>query len=456
MTTKNTGFYGGNGGTEFTDTHDVDSWGRITQIFVRHGSEVDSIATTFANGQYLVHGGTGGDLSVINLDDDEFITKVDMRSAARLDQITFYSSFGKKYGPYGGNGGSPSSVDFQGDVLQYFFGRSGSRMDAIGFAYGTKPPVTPASITRTKPVGGDGGSPFDDLASSGYLLGKIKQIKIRSADRIDNIQTTYDGIQGGPITLTHGGDGGDDHPPFILNDNEFITQISGRSGSRLDQIKFTLNTGRESMAYGGGGGSPFTINVAGSVLKAFYGKSGSEIDQLGCYFAEAIPQKIEIQSLTFDVPNFIISESTPTSIMTVKLSTTQSQPQTISQTRTISYTNTDTTTIGITNEASVSFKAETNFFVTKDELTVGYKLGVNYTTQSTESTTTQTSFTFAATVPGNSTITASCIATQDKFNVPWTATALVYYQNQSKPEKITNLKGVLNGVQVTSLTAVYN
>ena len=61
-----------------------------------------------------------------------------------------------------------------------------------------------------------------------------------------------------------------------------------------------------------------------------------EIDQLGCYFAEAIPQKIEIQSLTFDVPNFIISESTPTSIMTVKLSNTQSQPQTISQTRTIS------------------------------------------------------------------------------------------------------------------------
>ena len=125
-------------------------------------------------------------------------------------------------------------------------------------------------------------------------------------------------------------------------------------------------------------------------------------------------------------------------------------------TQTITYTDTDTTTISVTNEASVSFKAETNFFVTKDELTVGYKLGVNYTTQSTETKQTSTAFTFSASVPGNSTIVASCVASQDKFSVPWTATALVYYQNQSQPERITNLKGILNGVQVTNLTAVYN
>lgn len=456
MTTTNTGFFGGDGGSEFTDTHDVNSWGRITQIAVRHGSEVDALATTYANGQYLSHGGTGGDLTTITLGDDEFITKIDLRTGARVDQITFHTSKGVTYGPYGGSGGSPNTVDFNGGVLQYLFGRSGSRMDAIGFAYGSKPPVLPASVTRSNPVGGDGGSAFDDLASSGYLLGKIKQIKVRAGSRIDRIETTYAGIQGAPVTYAHGGDGGSEYQPFVLNDDEYITKISGRSGSRLDQIKFTLNSGRESISYGGGGGSPFSLKVDGSVLKAFYGRSGSELDALGCYFAEAIPERIEIQSLEFDVPNFIISESVPISLTTVKLTNNQSQPQTISTTQTVTYVNTDTTTISVTNEASVAFKTETNFLVSKNDLTVGYKLGVTYATQSTETKQTATAFTFSATVPGHSTIVASCVASQDTFDVPWTATALVYYQNQSQPEKITNLKGTLSGVQVTDLVAVYN
>ena len=128
MTTKNTDVFGGHGGSEFTDTHDVASWGRITQIHIRHGAEVDAIATTYANGQYLSHGGTGGTLTTISLRDDEFITSVDLRSGARLDQITLHSSKGVTYGPYGGNGGSPHSVNFGDDVLQYFFGRSGARI----------------------------------------------------------------------------------------------------------------------------------------------------------------------------------------------------------------------------------------------------------------------------------------------------------------------------------------
>lgn len=456
MSTKNTGFFGGDGGSEFTDTHDVNSWGRITQIAVGHGSEVDALSTTYANGQYLTHGGTGGSRSLITLGDDEFITRIDLRSGARLNQITFHSNTGVTYGPYGGGGGEPNSVDFGDDVLQYLFGRSGARIDAIGFAYGTKPPKTPASVTRSAQVGGDGGSVFDDLASSAYLIGKIKQIKVRSGSRVDRIETTYDGIQGAPVTYAHGGDGGDDNPPFVLNADEYITKVSGRSGGRIDQIKFTLNSGRESISYGGGGGSPFSLNLSGSVVKAFFGRSGSGLDALGCSFAEAIPERIEILSMVFDTPNFIISNSAPLSLTTVKLTNNQPQPQTISTTQTVTYANTDTTTISITNEASVAFKASTDFLVTKSELTVGYKLGITYATQSSQTKQTSTGFTFSATVPGNSTITASCVASQDTFNVPWTATALVYYQNQSQPERVSDLKGTLSGVQVTDLTAVYN
>jgi len=456
MTTFNTPSYGGNGGTAFSDTHDLDGWGRITQISVRHGSGVDAIATTYANGQFLSHGGTGGVLSLITLKDDEFIIRVGLRSGTNLDSITFYTSKGGTYGPYGGSGGTPHNIDVGSNVLHCFFGRTGSRVDAIGFAYGTKPPVAPASVTRLSPVGGSGGSPFDDLAISGYLLGKITQIKVRSGSRVDRIETTYDRTNGGPITYTHGGNGGSDNPPFILNSDEYVTQISGRAGSRLDQIKFILNSGRESISYGGSGGSPFNLKADGSVLKAFIGRSGSAIDALGANFATAIPERIEIQSMVFEMPEFLISESGRTSLTKIELVNNQSQPQTVSSTQTVTYSNTDSTTISITNQASVQFKAVTNFIVEKGELTVGYMFGHTYATQSTTTTQFSTAFTFSATVPGHSTIVASCIASQDKFDVPWTATALVYYQNQSQPTKISDLKGKLSGVQVTKLSAIYS
>jgi hypothetical protein len=129
---------GGNGGVPFDDYHDIRAWGRIRQIVVRHGREVDSIGIAYANGCYANHGGRGGVEDKIDLEPDEFILKVEGRSGARLDQITFHSNK-RVYGPYGGGGGSPFTVDFGGQALQYLFGRSGSRIDQIGFGYGDPP-----------------------------------------------------------------------------------------------------------------------------------------------------------------------------------------------------------------------------------------------------------------------------------------------------------------------------
>jgi len=78
--------FGGNGGSSFDDTHDIDAWGRVTQIIVRHGSEVDSLGIFWANGNFSIRGGTGGTQTVIILDPDEFISRVDGRSGDRLDQ----------------------------------------------------------------------------------------------------------------------------------------------------------------------------------------------------------------------------------------------------------------------------------------------------------------------------------------------------------------------------------
>jgi len=99
--------FGGNDGGSFDDSHNIDVWGRITQIFVRSGKYVDSIGVGYANGKFINHGGTGGGESVINLGPDEIISKVLGRSGKYVDQIMFLSSKGAVYGPFGGRGRRP-------------------------------------------------------------------------------------------------------------------------------------------------------------------------------------------------------------------------------------------------------------------------------------------------------------------------------------------------------------
>jgi hypothetical protein len=130
--------FGGNGGDAFDDSHDLAAWGPIRHIAVRSGSEVDSIGVSWANGNFSDHGGTGGNVSFIDLETDESILRVDGRSGDRLDQITFHSNK-RTYGPFGGGGGNPFSVDFRGMSLVYLFGRSGAGMDQVGFGFANQP-----------------------------------------------------------------------------------------------------------------------------------------------------------------------------------------------------------------------------------------------------------------------------------------------------------------------------
>ncbi len=61
----------------------------------------------------------------------EYFVRVDGRSGDRINQLKFTTNLGNTFGPYGGNGGTPFSIS--GLRIEGFFGRSGSRLDAIGF-----------------------------------------------------------------------------------------------------------------------------------------------------------------------------------------------------------------------------------------------------------------------------------------------------------------------------------
>jgi hypothetical protein len=135
--------HGGNGGNAFSD--DLTQTCQLVKVLIRHGSGVDGIQGTYllpsgaeASGAY--HGGDGGSPTEFQLEAGEYIVRVAGRSGGRVDQLTFITNTGRSYGPYGGNGGNAFSID--GIKVGGFFGRSGSRLDAIGFYTPGKCPNT--------------------------------------------------------------------------------------------------------------------------------------------------------------------------------------------------------------------------------------------------------------------------------------------------------------------------
>jgi len=97
-----------------------------------------------------------------------------------------------------------------------------------------------------------------------------------------------------------GGNGGSQYS-FKLEDDEYVTEIRGRSGSMVDQIYFFLNTGRVSPQYGGRGGSPFEIKKDDHVGSHYFGRSGSALDQIGAFFSETLSTPMIITDIDYDM-----------------------------------------------------------------------------------------------------------------------------------------------------------
>lgn len=443
--------FGGYGGRGFDIQSDVLEWGRIRQINITHGNLVDSITMVYANGKSIACGtDNGARNALITLEPDEFITKISGRSGQVVDQIKFTTSKNKEYGPYGGGGGKTFECNFSGKALLFIFGRAGVNIDQIGFGYGELPAMVPSSILRSTGYGGNGGAAFDDLVVQS-LLGKIKSIKVRSGSAVDNIEITYDG----GVKSAHGGGGGIEQT-FNLGEDEWVTEIKGRSGSVLDQIQFVTNK-RSSPTYGGGGGVPFSLKMDKRIVKGFFGRAGSTIDQIGVYFEEGKPLKVTILDIEYGDNQLAMMDKPPEAVQSVFLSNDTSTEQEVEQSLEISVTDTETVSISETYGTSVSVEVgvESDFVVAKAtaKVTTGFTFQHQFTTETAKSNTRTETFTFRAKVPANSKIKATCVAKMAKFDIPWTATARVDYQG--RPSETKKLHGTLKGVKNTSLEAMY-
>lgn len=130
-----TAAHGGSGGSAFTDAPPHGA--RLSRIIVRSGGAVDAIQLEWTRPDGTVvlgekHGGNGGTEHVIALGAKESIIRVEGRSGAMVDSLSFYSSTGGVYGPFGGNGGASFSEAVP-NGLRCCFGRSGGRIDQLGF-----------------------------------------------------------------------------------------------------------------------------------------------------------------------------------------------------------------------------------------------------------------------------------------------------------------------------------
>ena len=126
--------FGGTGGSKFDD-----KVVGIAGMKIRSGNQVDSIQVTYryADGSTFEgprHGGSGGSESQFKLAKGEYLVKMEGKTNGVLvDQVTFYSNRGTKYGPYGKTGAQSFSVE--GTEIVSVFGRAGNLLDNLGVNY---------------------------------------------------------------------------------------------------------------------------------------------------------------------------------------------------------------------------------------------------------------------------------------------------------------------------------
>lgn len=142
------------------------------------------------------------------------------------------------------------------------------------------------SYQASDEFGGTGGTEFNDITSIPGSA-SVSSLSLSTGNRVDNIGLTlsngttfaHGGTGGMPATLTMGSG----EYPVSLN----ICQASYNSDNRLFYAQWTTNLGRTLS--GGTTTSDCTTFTApsGYEISGFYGRSGSEVDQLGVFYTKA-------------------------------------------------------------------------------------------------------------------------------------------------------------------------
>lgn len=143
-----------------------------------------------------------------------------------------------------------------------------------------------AQVKFTKRIGGSNGSNFMIPSSRADILSTemITGIAIQHSRRIEQIVVEYADDQDFRQVESAGNDSGK-WSYIDLEEGEFITYITGRAGTLIDQITFHTSMRRTFGPYGGNGGNDFEISIPSNAkVIGFKGQSGPSINQIGLIY----------------------------------------------------------------------------------------------------------------------------------------------------------------------------
>jgi hypothetical protein len=268
-------------------------------VTVKSGYWIDSIQGRATPADLPLRGGPGGAAAGFTLDPGEYIVRAYGKQGANavspaISQISFVTSQGRVFGPYGEGLGQDPTTPFDivlppGGRVVGFTGRAGTYLNAIGLLYivDQTPPTVPSSAI----FGPAGGTAFTDPVVSGQQL---TGVTISAGYWIDAIQ----GLATPSNLPRRGGPGGAD-ASFTLPAGEYLVRVFGKQGANavspaISQISFMTNTGRVYGPYGEGLGqdptTPFDIVVpAGGRIVGFTGRAGSYLNAIGVLYVQDVP-----------------------------------------------------------------------------------------------------------------------------------------------------------------------
>jgi endonuclease/exonuclease/phosphatase family metal-dependent hydrolase len=132
--------FGGPHGDLFTDIDALAPGATPTELRLRAGSRVDRIGLTLADGTRLEHGGSGGTLRTLALDDGEYPASLHLCRAkrdghTRIFSARFTTSTGRTLAGGTETGDCATYTAPSGWQIAGFHGRSGNELDKVGVIY---------------------------------------------------------------------------------------------------------------------------------------------------------------------------------------------------------------------------------------------------------------------------------------------------------------------------------
>lgn len=135
------------------------------------------------------------------------------------------------------------------------------------------------------PAGRGGGGQFADkeLPKDARVIG----VKVRHGLLVDGIELLYKSSDNTNGSLGwHGGFGGD-ADTFLLDEDEYLTGIAGRTGDNVDSISFITNKRRSRIFGRNGGDSAYEFKWLGEEIVGFHGRSAEYLGQIGVFLRKA-------------------------------------------------------------------------------------------------------------------------------------------------------------------------